>query len=103
MTSRVDVTDLYAASKAAGRKFYIDFLYLLSKTLNSREDYRMVWDWKQEKLMVYDKVNPAHYIFHEDTETFSVVYSAYHENYERFYSECQADIEAGKKKARIWP
>ena len=35
MTARVDVTDLVKHSKETGTKFYINFLYLLSKTLNS--------------------------------------------------------------------
>ena len=41
MTARIDVTDLAAYSKKTGTKFYINFLYILSKVLNSREDYRM--------------------------------------------------------------
>ena len=41
ITSRIDVTKLYEFSKATETKFYINFLYLLTKTLNSREDYRM--------------------------------------------------------------
>ena len=42
MTARIDVTALQEYSRRTGTKFYINFLYLLSKVLNSREDYRMV-------------------------------------------------------------
>ena len=38
MTARIDVTALAAYSKQTGTKFYLNFLYLLSKVLNSRED-----------------------------------------------------------------
>ncbi|MBR0385532.1 MAG: hypothetical protein IJI05_03195, partial [Erysipelotrichaceae bacterium] len=31
MTSRIDVTDLVAHSKKTGTKFYLNFLYVLSK------------------------------------------------------------------------
>ena len=41
MTARIDVTALAAYSKETGTKFYLNFLYLLSKVMNSREDYRM--------------------------------------------------------------
>ena len=41
MTARIDVTDLVRYSKMTETKFYINFLYILSKVLNSREDYRM--------------------------------------------------------------
>ncbi len=37
MTARVDVTDLVKHSKETGTKFYINFLYLLTKVLNSPE------------------------------------------------------------------
>ena len=41
ITSRVDVTELKAYSEKTQTKFYLNFLWLLSKALNSREDYRM--------------------------------------------------------------
>ena len=41
MTARIDVTALAAHSKETGTRFYLNFLYLLSKTLNSRDDYKM--------------------------------------------------------------
>ena len=36
MTARVDVTDLVAWSRRTGSKFYINFLYVLAKVMNSR-------------------------------------------------------------------
>ncbi|MBP5767205.1 MAG: chloramphenicol acetyltransferase, partial [Clostridia bacterium] len=39
MTARIDVTELVQYSKDTGTKFYLNFLYLLSKVLNSRDDY----------------------------------------------------------------
>ena len=54
MTARVDVTDLVKHSKETGTKFYINFLYLLSKTLNSRDDYRMQYLWQSDELICYD-------------------------------------------------
>ena len=62
MTARVDVTELYAYSKQTGTKFYVNFLYLLSKVLNSREDYRMSYLYQTKELIVYDKINPTQYI-----------------------------------------
>ena len=41
ITSRIDVTELVTHSKNIGTKFYVNFLYILSKVMNSREDYRM--------------------------------------------------------------
>lgn len=97
ITSRIDVTQLYEHSKRTGTKFYINFLYLLSKTLNSREDYRMCWFYKENKLVVYDKINPIQYIFHDDTETCTPVYTEYFPDYDVFCKHCAEDIENAKK------
>ena len=93
MTARVDVTELAACSKKRGRKFYLDFLYLLSKALNSREDYHMGYLWESDQLICYDVINPTQYVFHEDTETCTPVYTCYNEDYEAFYAGALADLE----------
>ena len=97
MTARIDVTDLVHYSKAAGTKFYINFLYILSKVLNSREDYRMGYLWQTDELICYDVINPTQYVFHEDTETFTLAYTAYEEDYDRFYEGALRDAEEAKK------
>lgn len=97
MTARVDVTELVRHSKTQGSKFYIDFLYILSKVLNSREDYRMGYIWQTDELICYDAINPTQYVFHEDTETCTPVYTNYYENYDEFYRNALADLERAKK------
>lgn len=97
ITSRIDVTDLYDYSKRTGTKFYINFVYLLSKTLNSRDDYRMVYRWQTNDIAVYDKVNPINYVFHDDTETCTPVYTEYYEDYDMFYKACADDMEKAKQ------
>ena len=97
ITNKIDVTELVNYSKKTDTKFYINFLYILAKTLNSREDYRMVYLYKENKLAVFDKINPAQYIFHDDTETCTVVYTEYFEEYEKFYKNCSDDIAAAKQ------
>ena len=43
-----------------------------------------------------DVINPTQYIYHEDTETCTPVYTKYDENYEMFYSNALKDIENAK-------
>lgn len=62
MTARINVTALKKFSEDSGTKFYINFLYILAKVLNSREDYRMGYIWQTEELICYDQINP-HSIF----------------------------------------
>jgi chloramphenicol O-acetyltransferase type A len=97
MTARIDVTDLVNYSKESGTKFYINFLYILSKVLNSREDYRMGYLYQTDELICYDVINPTQYVFHEDTETCTPVYTKYDNDYEKFYDKALSDIENAKK------
>ena len=97
MTARVDVTDLAECSEKAGTKFYINFLYVLSRALNSRDDYRMGWLWETREQVCYDQINPIQYVFHEDTETCTPVYTTYSEDYAVFYRNALADIEKAKQ------
>ena len=96
VTARIDVTELKEYSKKTGTKFYINFLYLLSKVLNSRDDYKMGYLCQTDTLICYDKINPTQYIFHDDTETCTPVYTEYSEDYGKFYKACAADIERAK-------
>ena len=97
ITARIDVTELKDFSKKTETKFYINFLYILSKVLNSRDDYKMGYLWETKELICYDKINPTQYIFHEDTETCTPVYTTYYEDYNTFYYEASKDIEKAKQ------
>ena len=93
MTARIDVTDLAAHSKRTGTKFSVNFLYLLSKTLNARDDYRMGYLWQTDELICWDVIHPTQYVFHEDSETCTPVYTVYDENYSVFYANAVRDLE----------
>ena len=97
MTARVDVTALAEQSRRTGTKFYRNVLYPLSKVLNSREDYRMGYLWQTEELICYDVIHPTQYVFHEDTETCTPVYTEYDPDYERFYAGALRDLERAKQ------
>jgi chloramphenicol O-acetyltransferase type A len=97
MTARIDVTELKDFSKKTQTKFYINFLFILSKVLNSRDDYKMGYLWQTKDIICYDKINPTQYVFHEDTETCSPVYTTYYENYKTFYDNALKDLEKAKQ------
>ncbi len=97
MTARIDVTGLAAWSKRTGTKFYLNFLYILTKALNAREDYRMGYLWQTGELICWDRIHPTQYVFHEDTETCTPVYTRWDEDYQRFYAGALRDVEAAKQ------
>lgn len=45
-----------------------------------------------ETLNFMTVVVPTHYIFHEDTEICTPVYTEYHKDYDTFYTACVSDI-----------
>ena len=57
ITARIDVTELVKYSKMTKTKFYINILYILSRALNSRDDYKMAYLWQSEELICYDVIN----------------------------------------------
>ena len=69
MTARIDVMELVEYSERTETKFYINFLYILSKVLNSREDYRMGYLWQSDELICYDVINPTQYVFHQRSKS----------------------------------
>ena len=97
MTARVDVTELVKYSRKTDTKFYINFLYILSKALNSREDYRMGYLWQTGQLVCYNSINPTQYVFHDDTETCTPVYTVYNPDYHIFYQAAADDIVHAKE------
>ena len=97
MTARVDVTELVKYSKDIGTKFYINFLYILTKVLNSRDDYRMGYLWQTGELICYERIHPTQYVFHEDTETCTPVYTTYCNDYALFYQNALKDVERAKE------
>ena len=96
ITARLDVSELAAYSKRTGTRFYINFLYLLAKVLNSRDDYKMNYFYKTDELVCYEVIHPTHYVFRKKTETCTPVYSTYCEDYETFYQNVLQDIEKAK-------
>ena len=93
MTARVDVTELVSFSKQTNTKFYLNFLYIIAKVLNSREDYRMGYIRETGELICYDVINPTQYVFHEDSETCTPVYSYYYSDYDKFYKNAIKDLQ----------
>lgn len=46
----------------------------------------MGYVWQTDVLICYDVINPAHYLFLEDSETSIPLYSEYFGVYDKFYA-----------------
>jgi chloramphenicol O-acetyltransferase type A len=52
--------------------------------------------WQTNELICYDVIHPTQYVFHEDTETCTPVYTEYCEDYKVFYANALRDLEKAK-------
>lgn len=83
MTVDVDVTELCTKLKAAGRKFFPTYLWLVTKCLNKQMEFKV--GYEDDKLGYYDVLTPLYASFHEDDKTFSLMWTKYDEDYAVFY------------------
>lgn len=101
LTDDIDVTSLYQACHRSGRSFYIAMLYAVSRVINSRDEFKLraVDSPMYEHLMpaVWDRVDPVHNVFHEDSETYTSTFTVYDPDFEIFYSHCDEDIERARR------
>lgn len=83
LTVEMDVTSLYQSVKKAGMKFFPAYLWLVTKNLNRQIEFKCAM--KDGILGYYDELVPLYASFHEDDHTFSLMWTAYSENFSDFY------------------
>ncbi len=96
---RLDVTHIVRLCKEKGLSFFPTFTFVLMKTLNSFEGFRMRLD-ADKRVLVYDKIDPSYTVAMPDNgyEIGNVEYS---ENFTEFYrsvKESISDTINGKSK-----
>ncbi|AZG98158.1 TPA: type A chloramphenicol O-acetyltransferase [Proteus mirabilis] len=89
-TVQLDITSLLKNVKKNGDKFYPTFIYIISQLVNKHAEFRMAM--KDGELVIWDSVNPGYTIFHEQTETFSSLWSYHHKDINQFLKTYSEDI-----------
>lgn len=94
----IDVTALRDACHAADRSFYLTFLYVVSYMVNSRDEFRMtaVRYRGEYRPAVWDTMNPVHNVFHEDTETYTSIFSLWNRNIDEFCKNAADDMKRAR-------
>lgn len=75
-------------------------IYLMTKTLNRIENFRMFKD-QFGYLCAWDKIVPNYTIFHEDDHTFSDCWTDFSEDFDAFYQDVIDDMKAAADKKGI--
>ena len=84
---KLDITKL----RQSGQKLYPAMLYALSTVVNRHQEFRMAINEAGE-LGFYDQVHSCYTIFHQDTETFSNLWTAYTPDYTAFRAAFEHDM-----------
>ncbi len=100
-TVNLDITVLLKHIKEVGWKFYPTMISLLSKIANSHPEFRMAM--KNNELVIWNEVHPSYTIFHNETETFSSLWSPYDGNIQNFQTIYSEDVARYGNNLSYWP
>jgi chloramphenicol O-acetyltransferase type A len=100
-TVLVDITALLKHIKEVGWKFYPTIIFLLSKIVNRHSEFRM--NMKDNELVIWNDIHPSYTIFHNETETFSSLWSHYDGNIHHFQNVYSEDVARYGNNLSYWP
>ncbi|MCS2169955.1 type A chloramphenicol O-acetyltransferase [Scandinavium sp. TWS1a] len=100
-TVLVDITALLKYIREVGWKFYPTIIFLLSKVVNSHAEFRMAM--KNDELVIWKDIHPSYTIFHNETETFSSLWSHYDGNIHHFQGVYSEDVARYGNNLSYWP
>lgn len=83
LTVDLDITEMRSALKAANRRFFPAYLWLVTRTLNLQTEFKVAE--KDGQLGYYDALTPLYASFHDDDKTFSLMWTEYEEDFKAFY------------------
>lgn len=99
MTVRLDITNFLSRTKTAKTKFFPGVLYAISCIVNRHKEFRMDFD-EDGEVGYYDVSNPCYTVFHEETETFTNVWTQYCEPFGEFMEKYSLDMKAYREDSK---
>ena len=100
-TVLLDITTLQKHIKEVGWKFYPTIIFLISKAINNHAEFRMAI--KDNELVTWNEVHPSYTIFHNETETFSSLWSHFDGNIHHFQEVYSEDVARYGHNLSYWP
>ena len=83
LTVEVDVTHLFAVTKERGIRFFPAYLWLVTKNLNRQTEFKCAV--KDGAIGYYDNLTPLYATWHEETHTFSLMWTEYTDSFSDFH------------------
>lgn len=100
-TVLLDITELLKYIKERGWKFYPTIISLLSEGVNRHAEFRMAM--KNDELVIWNEIHPSYTVFHNETETFSQLWSRYDGNMQDFQQVYSEDVARYGHDRAYWP
>lgn len=100
LTADVNVTNLRAYSKKNNLNFYPLMLWVVSKIINSHDEFKYSWD-DAGNLIKWDFVSPSYTDFHADDENFVKMVTEYSDDLFEFCSRVDKDRQRHKNERAI--
>ena len=98
INKEIDVTKVVKYAKENKKSFFVCFLYILVKGLNSVDEMRI--RYVDGKVIMYDDIYPAYTVM-TDAGTFENVSTHNCSNFKDFYKESKDKIEKAKKQVKV--
>lgn len=83
LTAELDVTAMRSALKKRGLKFFPAYLWLVTSELNKQIEFKCAYS--EDVLGYWNTLNPLYAAFHDDTKTFSFMWTEYDDDFGVFY------------------
>lgn len=99
MTVNIDISTLIQEVKGNDLKFYQVIIYYISNIVNRHDEFKA--GYADGKIGIFDSVNPAYTIFHENTETYATLWTEYNADFKTLYDNCTGDIDTYKDERSL--
>lgn len=96
----IDITELLSRIKSLKIRFYPTFMYVIMRVVNQNKEFRMSFD-EHNTLGTWSYVVPSYTIFHDDSKTFSDIWSEYSPVFKDFYDHVVDDMNRYKDVKKI--
>ena len=84
LTVDLDITELLHTTKKHNLKFFPVYLWLITRNLNRQIEFKCAV--KDGMLGYFDTLTPLYATWHEDTHTFSFLWTEYNDDFSAFYN-----------------
>ena len=102
MTVDVDVTNLVAEVKRNGLRFYPTMIWIVSRLMNSRDEFKYHLT-EEGELIRWDYVSPSYTDFNPETEKFNKFVTEYSPDFKTFYDRVVSDCERHRNETGFLP